>query len=126
MWKTLLYRTKKGKSQVDDFIESLTGKEQGKVYAWIGELKQQGPTLPRPYADLLKDGIHELRLKLKGEQNRILYFFCFKNYVVLTNTFIKKTDKVPEKQIKIAKNCREDFLLRYNEKKLKEEYDDFI
>ncbi len=29
-------------------------------------LEEKGPPLPRPYADLLTDGIHELRVKLSG------------------------------------------------------------
>jgi hypothetical protein len=39
-----------------------------------------GPTLPRPYADLLKDGIHELRIRLSGDHIRMLYFFCFRKF----------------------------------------------
>jgi len=68
--------------------------------------------LPRPYADLLEDGIHELRIKLTGTQVRILYFFCYRNTIVLTNVFDKHSDKVPKKQIKLAKENRNDFLTR--------------
>lgn len=51
---------------------------------------------------------------------RILYFFCFKDFVVLTHAFSKHTSAVPQAEIKKAKAYRDDFLSRFNEKKLKE------
>jgi phage-related protein len=84
-------------------------------------LETDGPNLPRPYADLLKDGIHELRIKLTGTQVRILYFFCYQNIIVLTHVFVKHTNTVPESEIALAKSYRTDFLSRYSEKDIKEE-----
>jgi phage-related protein len=78
-------------------------------------LEIHGPNLPRPYADLLEDGIHELRIKLSGEQIRIIYFFCYKEFIILTHAFRKHTDKVPKNEIAKAKNCRNDFLSRFSE-----------
>ena len=66
------------------------------------------------------DGIHELRLKLTGDQIRILYFFCYKDFIVLTHVFKKRTDEVPAAEIKKAQKCRDDFLSRFNEKKMRE------
>jgi phage-related protein len=82
------------------------------------------PNLTRPYADLLGDGIHELRIKLTGKQVRILYFFCYRQYIILTHSFVKNTDKVPTNAINKAKRLREDFLKRYNETKLMEDNDE--
>jgi phage-related protein len=82
-------------------------------------LEKQGPHLPRPYADLLESGIHELRVKLSGAQARVLYFFCYQEYVVLTHCFIKNTSSVPAAEIKKAKKFRDDFLERYTEKKIR-------
>ena len=101
---------------VKRYIEKLSIREQAKTMAFIGLLEERGPNLPRPYADLLEDGIHELRIKLKGTQVRILYFFCYKNIIVLTNVFDKHSDKVPKEQIKLAKENRIDFLNRFSEK----------
>jgi phage-related protein len=61
----------------------------------------------------LKDGIHELRIKLTGTQTKFLYF--------VTNVFAKHTDAVPESEIRLAKTYRADFLSRYSEKAIKEE-----
>ena len=105
---------------VKDYIDNLSIKEQAKVLAFIGLLEGKGPYLPRPYADLLEDGIHELRIKLKGTQVRLLYFFCYQNIIVLTNVFDKHSNKVPKEQIKLAKEARIDFLNRFSEKDMKE------
>jgi len=87
-------------------------------------LEERGPVLPRPYADLLKGGIHELRFKLSGNQVRFLYFFCYRDLIVLTNCFIKNIKQVPEKEIKRAMKARDDFLKRYSEKKLRMEFNE--
>ena len=118
-WHVLYFEDSNGYSQVFEFIENRKIREKAKVLAWLEQLEKQGPNLPRPYADLLEEGIHELRVKLSGDQVRILYFFCFKDFIVLTNAFIKNTDKVPKNEIQIAKKNRADFLSRYNESSLR-------
>jgi hypothetical protein len=114
-WQVLYYSKKDGSMPVKDYLLNLTERERAKGMAFIGLLETRGPNLPRPYADLLEDGIHELRVKLTGTQVRILYFFCYQNNIVLTNAFEKHSDKVPEAQIKTAKESREDFLSRFTE-----------
>ncbi len=62
-------------------------------------LKEHGINLHRPFADILEGGIHELRMKLSGDQTRILYFFCYRDYIILTHDFVKTSDKVPMKDV---------------------------
>jgi len=85
---------------------------QVKVLHFLELLEEMGPTLPRPYADLLEDGIHELRVKLSGDQMRLLYFFCFETYIVVYRALIKNTSKVPDHYIRETRRYREAFLLR--------------
>ena len=117
-WFVLNYVTEDGRCPVQEFIESRSIENQAKILSQISYLKDMGPNLPRPYADLLKDGIHELRIKLSGNQVRLMYFFCYERYIVLTHSFIKHSDAVPEKEIIRAISIRNDFLRRYNKKKL--------
>ena len=124
-WKVIYYE-ENNKAEVYDFIESLMEKSQGKILAWISLLEDKGPTLPRPYADLLGNGIHELRIKLTGDQIRILYFFCYEDYIVLTNYFVKTTDKVPTNEINKALKCKESFLKKYTIKNIEEQYNENI
>ncbi len=117
-WQVIYYETETGKSFVEDFIEAQNIRNQAKILNLISLLEEKGSNLPRPYADLLSDGIHELRIKISGDQSRILYFFCFQKYIVLTNTFIKTTDKVPSAEINKANQYRNDFLKRFTKKDL--------
>ena len=114
-WRALYYFTHDGLKPVKEYIDGLSLNEQIKTMAFISLLEEKGPSLPRPYADLLEDGIHELRIKLKGAQGRVLYFFCYRDIIVLTNAFDKHTAKVPRAEIKLAKERRADFLGRHPE-----------
>ena len=125
-WRVVHYETADGTCPVGEFLDGLTVKERAKVLAAIDLLEEEGPDLHRPYADTLKDGIHELRIKLSGNQIRILYFFCYENFIILTNSFSKNKKRVPEKEINKAKEYRTDFLKRYPENKLRREYNENI
>jgi hypothetical protein len=89
-WRIIYYEDEEGYSEIFDFIDSQKNKNKAKILSWLSILEEKGPILPRPYAALLEDGIHELRIKLTGNQVRILYFFCFKQFIILTNQFTKK------------------------------------
>jgi phage-related protein len=120
-WTILYYESANEECPVEEFINSKSAGNRIKIFNWMEQLERHGPNLPRPYADFLEDGIHELRIKLSGEQVRIIYFFCYHDFIILTHVFIKKTDQVPEAQIEKARKFRDDFISRYPEKKLREE-----
>ena len=123
-WHVLYYETEDGSCPVQEFIDSRKESNQAKILSWISLLEDRGPNLPRPYADLLTDGIHELRVKLSGNPVRVLYFFCFRDFIVLTHTFTKRTRRVPKSEIEQARKYRTDFLNRFDEERLKEVIDE--
>lgn len=123
-WHVLYYETSDGICPVQEFIDNRKDKDQAKIFSWLSLLEEKGPNLPRPYADILTEGIHELRVKLTGDQVRILYFFCFKEFIILSHAFIKRTNTVPQAELKRARKCRADFLKRFDEKKIREVLDE--
>ena len=118
-WKINYYSKQNGSTPVKEYMDKLSLNERAKMLSFIGLLKEKGPNLHRPFADLLEDGIHELRIKLTGTQVRVLYFFCYQNIIVLTNVFDKHSDKVPIEQIKLAKENRNDYLRRFSEREIR-------
>lgn len=72
-----------------------------KCLARIELLREHGHELRRPIADILRDGIHELRVRSGRSQHRILYFFYGQEIVVLANALTKES-KVPPKDIEKA------------------------
>lgn len=105
---------------VTDFIDRCEPKHQVKIIRFLALLEEMGPTLPRPYADLLTDGIHELRIKLSGDQIRMLYFFCYRRFIVFYLAFVKNTRRVPEKFIDRVRTYRDGFLRRISHEELKD------
>lgn len=60
----------------------------------------------------LSEGIFELRAEVGSDITRVLYFFYVERHIILTNGFIKKTQKTPPKEIERAKKYRADYLRR--------------
>jgi hypothetical protein len=84
-----------------DWLKKVPPKVQDKCFAYLGQLEAQGHELRRPLADLLRDGIHELRPSYQGVHFRILYFFSGKNVVVVSHG-PKKEGEVPAVEINRA------------------------
>lgn len=69
-----------------------------KCVARIQRLAEMGHELRRPEADLLRDGIHELRARRGRLNYRILYFFHRRHVVVLACGLTKES-KVPDFEV---------------------------
>ena len=121
IWTVIYYETEDGECPVKDFILTRSLNNRAKILNIISLLEKKGPNLPRPFADYLENGIHELRIKLSGEQIRILYFFCYRDFIILTHPLHKTMDKVPKLEIDRAKNYRSDYLNRVNENLLRKD-----
>ena len=119
-WHIIYYEGEDGQCPLQEFIDGRKERDQAKILPWIGQLEARGPQLPRPYADLLEDGIHELRVTASGDQIRVLYFFSYREFILLTHAFVKRTTEVPQAEVRRAQRLRTDFLSRFNERRLKE------
>lgn len=64
-----------GSVPVLEWISGLPEKVQDKLVARIELLEEKGYELRRPHADILRDGIHELRTRHIKVRYRVLYFF---------------------------------------------------
>lgn len=62
-----------------------------------------GPNLGMPFTRALEDGLFELRIKAKEGISRIFYCTIKKRQVVMLHGFIKKSQKIPKKELAIAK-----------------------
>ena len=87
-----------GKEPAKDFISSLSGKMESKMLGELDLLSEYGNQLREPYTKHIQDGIFELRVKVKNDISRVLYFFYYGKRIILTNGFIKKTQKTPKQE----------------------------
>ena len=105
----IYYVDEKGRNPVWDFIISLPANERDKCFEYVAYLEEVGEQVRRPVGDYLGDKLYELRPK----QTRLIYFFMLKDYSVLVHAFRKKTNAVPEWEIKLALKRMNDFVVRY-------------
>lgn len=82
---------------------------QAKLFAALELLELKGPTLREPYSRPLGDGIFEVSAKQSSDISRVLYFFVIGKRVILTNGFVKKTAKIPPREIDCAKRYRAEY-----------------
>ncbi len=97
----VFYREENGSVPALEWLDTLGTKAIVKCRAKLMRLAAQGHELRRPEADLLRDGIHELRVGLSHVNYRLLYFFSGQNAVVVSHGFTKEA-KVPESEIALA------------------------
>jgi phage-related protein len=84
-----------------EWFGELPSKAQDKCRVRLERLAELGHELRRPEADLLRDGIHELRVGLRGLNYRMLYFFHGREMVVVSHGIIKE-QLVPPREIALA------------------------
>lgn len=113
MWEIEFYETKNGKSPVKNFIKGLDKNMKSKAVHEIELLEEYGNNLREPYSKYIANGIFELRIKFSSDISRIFYFFYVGNKIILTNGFIKKTQKTPKSEIEKAIKYKEDYLSRF-------------
>ena len=107
------YRQTNGKSPIEEFLDSLTGKQAQKVL-WVLQLIEELETVPRQYFKKLVDseGIWEVRVQFGNDIFRLLGFFDSGSLLILTNGFAKKTQKTPPQEIALAFRRKNDYLAR--------------
>ncbi|MCD7847461.1 MAG: type II toxin-antitoxin system RelE/ParE family toxin [Oscillospiraceae bacterium] len=113
----IFYKTSDGEEPVKEFILDLEPKMRARVYRSINLLSEFGHMLREPDSKSLGDGIFELRIQQGNDISRVLYFFYVGDKAVLTNGFIKKSQKTPTNVIERAKRYRSDFLNREENQK---------
>ena len=114
-FEVVFYEKENGECPVEDFLDSLDVKMRAKMVGLLELLEEKGTQLREPYSKAIDDGIFELRCKVGNNITRVLYFFYYEGRIILTNGFVKKTQKTPPEEIKLAKERRADFKERMAE-----------
>lgn len=111
-FEIVFYDKPDGSEPVKEFLLSVDDKMRARLIKTIELLAQNGTALRMPYSKHLVDGIFEIRAKVGSNISRVLYFFVIGKRIVLTNGFVKKTQKIPKNEIELAKKYRNEFLNR--------------
>ena len=94
-----------------DFYKEQDNKVQEKI-EYVLDLIRYEKRVPIKLLKLLvsTDGIYEIRIITTYSSIRILCFFDKGELVVLTNCFVKKTQKTPRKEIRLAEKIKKEYL----------------
>jgi phage-related protein len=109
----IFYRTGSGHCPVEEFLDSLNGKQAQKV-AWVLRLVEELDVIPSKYFKKLvntKD-LWEARIDFGRDTFRLIGFFDGNQMVVLVHGFQKKSQKIPKQMIELAHERKKDYFRR--------------
>ena len=99
------------KNHFVDFYKSQELKVQEKI-EYVFDLVRFEKQIPKKFFKNLEntDGIYEIRVITTFKSIRILCFFDKGELIVLTNCFLKKSQKTPRKEIKMAEKLKKEYM----------------
>jgi phage-related protein len=107
------YENPSGRCPVEDYLDSLSGKQVQKV-VWVLQIIEELDVVPTKYFKKLvnTDDIWEVRVQLGNNIFRLLGFFEDEQVVILTHGFTKKDQKIPKNEIELAEQRKREYLSR--------------
>lgn len=102
-----------GRCPVQEHLDTLSDKQAAKV-AWVLKIiREINPTPSNYFKKLVNtNGIWEVRVDVGRNTFRLLGFFSGRELIILTNSFQKKGQKTPPKEIKLAEERKRNYLSR--------------
>ena len=98
---------------IPGLVQRTAAKAQDKCFLRVERLGEMGHELRRPEADLLRDGIYELRVSLQGVHYRVLYFYSGAVAAVVSHGLMKERavqpreiDRAVDRKRRFEKNPR--------------------
>ena len=103
----------------DRFYNNLEEKVQQKIL-WTFRIIEDLDQVPEVYLKHLKNtsGLYEIRIQFGGNIYRVFCFFDENSRVVIGNGFQKKTQRIPQKYMKLAEKIKKEY---YDNKRKKTE-----
>ena len=101
-WRVNYYKDHNGKKPVEEWIDTLDIKLKIKIFRLFELLEEFNLGLKAPYVKPLEDKLYEIRVKDSKGIYRIIYFSYTNRQFIMLNGFVKKTQKTPKKEIKLA------------------------
>lgn len=100
----IIHIDKRAGKELKKFNDSV----QALFTAYVKVLAQDG-LLAEPYGKKINKQLFEIRIKWKGEY-RVIYAYIDRKTIIILKAFVKKTQKTPLNEIKIALNRLKEYL----------------
>ena len=116
MWEVEFYTLPSGACPTQEFLDGLNKKDElPYVIREIDLLREFGNLLRRPHADYLEDGIYELRIPVNRKQYRLLYFYFYRERIIISHG-LRKEAKVKTADIEKANRHKADYFANHERK----------
>jgi len=97
-WEFIYYSTR-----VQQDVLALPKALLAEFFALKKIMCEKGPNLGMPYTRPMGDGLFEMRLSDKDGIARVFYCTVEKREILVLHSFIKKTQKTPDKELKLGR-----------------------
>jgi len=110
-WQIEFYMDKAGNEPVKDFILTQSKGARAEILHILKLLMEFNIELRMPYVKKInKSGIRELRIKHSSDAYRIFFFAFTGKKFVLLHAILKKEDKIPERDKRLAIKRMDDYI----------------
>ncbi len=89
--------------KVENEILGLPPKLLARYLRMTDLMLKNGPDLSFPHTRSMKEGLFEMRLKAEEGIARVFYCTLINQTIVVLHSFVKKTQKTPKKELKVAR-----------------------
>lgn len=98
------WRTLSGKSPVERYIDAIdSGAERAELLSLLRGVQENGTDAVGVEFRQIEGKLWELKVRLHGHQHRIFYVVLKGNEMVLLHVYLKKTQKAPVNELRVAK-----------------------
>ena len=104
----VFYRTRGGSEIVRDWLRSLQEGERNAIGLDLMRVQFRWP-VGMPLCRAMSDGLWEVRTNLPSNRIARLLFCLAQNRIVVLHGFIKKTQKTPDGELKLARRRKREF-----------------
>ena len=106
------YRTATGRIPTEEFLDTLSDKAVQKIIAVVELVGTERIVPAKFFKKLVGTDLYEFRIRWQSNIYRLFCFFDRNDKVVITNGFVKKTQKTPQREIDKAQRYRRDYMAR--------------
>lgn len=111
-WTTEFYIDPNGNSPVEEFLDGLDLKTRARFRWSMEQLRVRNFQAREPLVRHLEGDLWELREESQSNIYRMIYFFFTGRRIVFLHGFQKKSQKMPRRELDLARRRYSDFLAR--------------
>ena len=104
----MFYRTRGGTAVVRDWLRTLEERERNAIGLDLMRVQFRWP-VGMPLCRALGDGLWEVRTNLPSNRIARMLFCLAQDHIVVLHGFIKKTQKTPDDELKLARRRKKEF-----------------